>query len=52
MEMMIGIAEALLTHQCIDPEYLASRFAKNFHPDRGYGTGAHQQIVMIQDGHH
>ena len=51
-EMMIGVAETLVVHHRIVPEYLASRFASNFHPERGYGSGAHQQIVMFQDGHH
>jgi len=51
-EMMIGVAETLVVHQRMDSEYLASRFAENFHPERGYGAGAHQQIVMLQDGHH
>lgn len=51
-EMMIGVAETLIAHKRIDSEYLASRFATNFHPERGYGSGAHQQIVMLQDGQH
>ena len=51
-EMMISVAETLVVHQRIDSEYLAARFAANFHPERGYGPGAHQQIIMLQDGHH
>jgi len=51
-EMMISVAETLIAHQRIDPEYLASRFVANFHPERGYGAGVHQQIIMLQNGHH
>jgi poly(ADP-ribose) glycohydrolase ARH3 len=51
-EMMVGITETLIAHHYIVPEYLASRFAANFHPERGYGSGAHQQITMLQDGLH
>ena len=49
-EMTVGVLETLIEYGRIKPDYLAKRFAENFHPERGYGQGAHEQIVMIQDG--
>ncbi|MGL4421652.1 MAG: ADP-ribosylglycohydrolase family protein, partial [Gemmataceae bacterium] len=39
-EMMIGVAEALAELGQIDSDHLMARFAANYTPDRGYGSGA------------
>ncbi len=49
-QMMIGVAETLATHGEIQQEALAQRFAANYEPERGYGTGARQILECIAEG--
>jgi len=49
-QMMIGVAETLAEHGQLDPEHLAQRFAANYDPYRGYGTGAHHALSALKQG--
>lgn len=49
-QMMIGVAETLVTHGEIDQDTLAQRFAENYEPERGYGRGARQILECIAEG--
>ena len=50
-QMMIGLAEAFIdTPGRIDLDRVASRFADNFDPDRGYGGNTYAILTAIQQG--
>ncbi len=49
-QMMIGVAETLIDCGRLDTQYLASRFAENYEPHRGYGAGAHAVIRALVQG--
>jgi poly(ADP-ribose) glycohydrolase ARH3 len=49
-QMMIGVAEALLAHEEIRPAALVERFAANYDPRRGYGTGARRLLEAALGG--
>lgn len=50
-EMMVGLAEALLdTPGRLDAHQVATRFAENFNPDRGYGGTAQKILSAIREG--
>jgi poly(ADP-ribose) glycohydrolase ARH3 len=49
-EMMIGVAETLADHGRIDADALIRRFAANYTPDRGYGSGARKILEASQRG--
>lgn len=49
-QMMIGVAEALLTSGCIDDRVLCERFARNYVPERGYGRGARVILEAMLEG--
>ena len=50
--MAIGVVETLTAHGSIDRDYLADRFAQNYHrnPWRGYGGMAHVILQAIHQG--
>lgn len=49
-QMTIGVLETLIAKRCIDIDFLAARFAENYHPNRGYGQGARKIINAIGFG--
>lgn len=49
-QMTIGVAETLVTCQCIDETELCRRFAENYQPHRGYGRGARTVLDAMVDG--
>ena len=49
-QMMIGVAESLAKCGGFNGEDMASRFAENYEPYRGYGAGAHQVLAALRDG--
>jgi poly(ADP-ribose) glycohydrolase ARH3 len=49
-QMTIGVAQQLIEYGEINIEQLATRFAENYHPDRGYGQGARKIINAIGFG--
>jgi poly(ADP-ribose) glycohydrolase ARH3 len=49
-EMMIGVAETLVECGRIEEERLCRAFAKNYHPERGYGQGARRVIEAMAKG--
>ncbi len=49
-EMMIALAESLVEHRGFNGQDMAQRFADNFNPDRGYGSGTIQALFMIKSG--
>ena len=49
-QMAIGVVEEILDYGAIEYRRLASRFAKNYHPDRGYGPMARRIINAIGHG--
>lgn len=49
-EMMIGVAEALVSHGEIQQDVLAGRFADNYQPERGYGPGARRILECMIEG--
>ena len=49
-EMMIGVAETLVEHGRIDVDHLIGRFAVNYTPNRGYGSGARKILNAAQRG--
>lgn len=50
--MAVGIAEVLLRHGEVDPDELATVFARNYalEPHRGYGAGMHDLLDRIGRG--
>ncbi len=50
-QMMIGVAESLVERDGFDGEDMARRFAENCEPFRGYGSGAHQVLAALRQGH-
>lgn len=49
-EMTVGITETLIEHGEIQGESLILAFARNYHPERGYGRGARRIIEAIETG--
>lgn len=49
-EMMIGVAETLVECGAIDGTVLMRRFAENYHPERGYGSGLQKILDRIRAG--
>lgn len=49
-QMMIGVAESLVKRGGFDGEDMARRFAENYEPFRGYGSGAHQVLAALRQG--
>ena len=49
-EMMIGVAETLVECGEIDEAVLMRRFADNYHPERGYGSGLQKILDRIRAG--
>lgn len=49
-EMMIGIAESLLSNQELDPDFTLRCLAKNYEPARGYGKGMKLVFRHIANG--
>ncbi|QEL18220.1 ADP-ribosylglycohydrolase family protein [Limnoglobus roseus] len=49
-EMMIGLAETLVSEGHVDGEKLIAAFVANYHPDRGYGRGARQILETAATG--
>ncbi len=49
-QMMIGVAETLIDCGEIDGEALLRRFAENYQPERGYGTGARRILESVAEG--
>ncbi len=49
-QMAIGVAETLADRGKIDPAVLRRRFASNFDPSRGYGSGARKVLEAMRDG--
>lgn len=49
-QMMIGVCETLIAHGEIDQYELASRFAENFEPNRGYGRSAQMVLEAMRAG--
>ena len=49
-QMMIGVAEALVESGEIDGDALLERFAHNYQPERGYGTGARRILECVAGG--
>lgn len=49
-QMTIGVAESLVVHSQFSGPHLASRFAENFEPDRGYGPGASAVLKELRKG--
>jgi len=49
-QMMIGVAEALITDGHIVEETLVRAFATNYVPSRGYGRGARVVLEAMEDG--
>jgi len=49
-QMMIGVAETLVEHREIVPDYLCQRFAQNYQKGRGYGQGVRPLIEAMAIG--
>jgi poly(ADP-ribose) glycohydrolase ARH3 len=49
-QMMIGVAETLVAHGEIIEDRLCEAFATNYHPARGYGTGARRVLEALIAG--
>lgn len=49
-QMMIGILETLAERGALDPQHLASRFAANYQPWRGYGGRIAGVMARINQG--
>jgi poly(ADP-ribose) glycohydrolase ARH3 len=49
-QMTIGVVQTLIDRGEIEKHALATHFAANYHPDRGYGQGARQIINAIGAG--
>ena len=49
-EMMLGVAQTLVKCGEIDEAVLMRRFAKNYHPERGYGAGLRKILDAIRAG--
>lgn len=49
-EMMLGVAETLVECGEIDEAFLMQRFAENYHPERGYGSGLQRILDRIRAG--
>ena len=49
-QMTVGVAESLLAFPAFDSAHLASRFAANFEPYRGYGPGAFALLTALKNG--
>ena len=49
-QMMIGVAETLVKHGEIVPDYLCQRFAQNYQKGRGYGQGVRPLIEAMAIG--
>jgi poly(ADP-ribose) glycohydrolase ARH3 len=49
-QMMIGVTETLIEHGEIQQAALAQRFAANYEPDRGYGSGAREILRCMGEG--
>ena len=49
-QMMIGVAEVLAAHGRIDEDDLIRRFAADYDPERGYGTGARRILEGVNAG--
>ena len=49
-QMMIGVAETLVKHGEIVPNYLCQRFAQNYQKGRGYGQGVRPLIEAMAIG--
>lgn len=49
-EMTVSVAETLVEHGEIQGESLIRAFARNYHPDRGYGRGARRIIEAVATG--
>ncbi|MBN1563443.1 MAG: ADP-ribosylglycohydrolase family protein [Anaerolineae bacterium] len=49
-EMMISVAEMLLTYARTDQNDLATRLGENLHPMRGYNPGALEVLYRLQQG--
>jgi poly(ADP-ribose) glycohydrolase ARH3 len=46
-QMMIGVAETLVEEGCVVEDTLSRKFAANYDPDRGYGSGSRAIIEAI-----
>ncbi len=51
-EMAIGVGESLIASDGFDPDDMAMRFAENYNPLRGYGSGTAAIMNMIKSGMH
>lgn len=49
-QMAIGVAQTIVDCQCIDHAELCRRFAENYRPQRGYGSGARKILQAMVDG--
>lgn len=49
-QMLIGVAETLISKGSIDEKYLRERFLANYDPERGYGAGARQLFERVTQG--
>lgn len=49
-QMMIGVTETLLEHGRIVEETLCRKFVDNYHPSRGYGSGARRVLEAMARG--
>jgi ADP-ribosylglycohydrolase len=49
-QMALAVVERLLAAGTIEPDLLASAFARRYEPWRGYGRGMHQLLPAIRDG--
>lgn len=49
-QMTIGVLETLIDCGEIDVDTLVTRFAANYHPDRGYGQGARRILEAMASG--
>ena len=49
-QMMIGVAETLITYQSMEEEALCKAFVQNYVPSRGYGQGARAVLEAMEEG--
>ncbi len=49
-QMMIGVCEALIERGEIVEEVLCRAFVTNYHPSRGYGSGARAVLEAMEEG--
>lgn len=49
-QMSIGVMETLIECGTCDPDVLLARFAANYDPKRGYGTGARRILEAVRRG--